>query len=230
MNCSRCGTGANPDASYCIVCGNNLAAQRDQEAHEKAVQRRAEEEAEKMRQEAARAGAAEALAEAARQQQVATFHEALSTEPQQQELYPAPDQPAPAAESSGYVITENSSYAGFWVRVSAVLIDSVVLMIPNYMANQVSTSFSWLFLLVGPWLYCAYMESSSWQGTVGKRVFALIVTDGAGNRLTFGKASLRYWSKALSGLTLCIGFMMAGMREKKEAMHDLIAGTYVIKP
>lgn len=84
----------------------------------------------------------------------------------------------------------------------------------------------WMLLF---WLYFAMQESGPKQATWGKRIFGLRVTDADGKRLSFSRASGRAFAKFLSYLTLCIGFMMAGWTKKKQALHDFIADTAVIK-
>ena len=80
------------------------------------------------------------------------------------------------------------------------------------------------------WLYYAYFESSEWQGTVGKKVMNLVVTDLEGNRLTFGRASGRYFARFITKLIpLGIGFILAGITEKKQALHDMIASCLVLR-
>ena len=80
------------------------------------------------------------------------------------------------------------------------------------------------------WLYYAYFESSEWQGTVGKKVMNLVVTDLEGNRLTFGRASGRYFARYITKLIpLGIGFILAGITEKKQALHDMIASCLVLR-
>jgi uncharacterized RDD family membrane protein YckC len=84
--------------------------------------------------------------------------------------------------------------------------------------------------VVGGWLYYAMMESSSWQGTVGKKAIGLMVTDMADARITFGRASGRYFAKLVTGLIpFGIGYIMAGFTEKKQALHDMIASCLVIR-
>lgn len=86
----------------------------------------------------------------------------------------------------------------------------------------------WMIYLVGGWLYHALMESSKNQGTLGKMALGLRVTDLDGHRITFGRATGRYFGKILSHLTLLIGFIMAGFTSKKQALHDFVAGTLVL--
>src|ERR1041385_5605179 len=73
--------------------------------------------------------------------------------------------------------------------------------------------------------YYVGFESSHWQATIGKRALGIIVTDMQGNRVSTLRALGRYLGKLLSALTLLIGFVMAGFTEKKQALHDMIAGT-----
>lgn len=78
-------------------------------------------------------------------------------------------------------------------------------------------------------LYFAILESSSKQATVGKMVLGLQVTDVNGNKLDFVKALVRNLCKFISSAILMIGYIMAGFTEKKQALHDIIANTLVVK-
>jgi uncharacterized RDD family membrane protein YckC len=80
------------------------------------------------------------------------------------------------------------------------------------------------------WLYYALSESSSWQGTLGKKMLNLTVTDMAGQPISFGRASGRYFSKFITNLIpLAIGYILAGFTEKKQAIHDMIASCLVLR-
>lgn len=83
--------------------------------------------------------------------------------------------------------------------------------------------------LMAGWIYYALMESSGWQATLGKKVLGLKVTDLAGNRISFARASGRFFGKILSGMLLLVGFMMAGFTERKQALHDILAGCLVLR-
>ncbi|MFH1195056.1 MAG: RDD family protein [bacterium] len=85
-----------------------------------------------------------------------------------------------------------------------------------------------VFTTIISWLYFALMESSAKQATLGKMALGIKVTDLMGNRISFGKATGRYFAKILSGMILYIGFIMAGFTEKKQALHDIIAGCLVM--
>jgi len=113
------------------------------------------------------------------------------------------------------------NYAGFWIRFVAYLIDSLVLGAASFILGP--------FMIVGAWLYFALMESSKYQGTLGKMALGLQVTDVRGKKIGFGRATGRYFAKILSALTLLIGFFMIGWTERKQGLHDIIADCYVVR-
>jgi len=79
------------------------------------------------------------------------------------------------------------------------------------------------------WLYFAIMESSKTQGTVGKLLLKIKVTDYQYNKISFGRATGRFFGKYISSFILLIGYIMAGFTDKKQALHDMMASCYVIK-
>ncbi|MDH5475211.1 MAG: RDD family protein [Cyclobacteriaceae bacterium] len=78
-------------------------------------------------------------------------------------------------------------------------------------------------------LYYSLMESSKHQATLGKMAVGIIVTDTNGERLDFTKAMIRSLGKIISSFIFMIGYIMAAFTEKKQALHDMIAGTYVVQ-
>jgi len=80
------------------------------------------------------------------------------------------------------------------------------------------------------WLYHAYLESGEKQATWGKQALGLYVTDLMGNRVTFGRASGRFFAKMVTGMIpLGIGYIMAGFTERRQALHDMIASCLVLR-
>jgi uncharacterized RDD family membrane protein YckC len=129
------------------------------------------------------------------------------------------------------------TYAGFWKRTVAVLIDVILLSVSFYIvlstaaATQSPEYYAISRLIcyfVIPWIYFAGMESSFRQGTAGKMIVGIIVTDLDGNKISFKQASLRHWSKVLSFMILYIGFLMVAFTKKKQGLHDLITNSLVI--
>jgi uncharacterized RDD family membrane protein YckC len=134
-------------------------------------------------------------------------------------------------------------FAGFWWRVLAALIDSVALMVAggilsaaiglalgarDFGAETVEGTVSFLSFF-WQWLYFALFESSAMRATPGKAACGLIVVGIDGSRISFGRATGRYFAKIISALILMIGFLMAGWTRRKQALHDMIAGTLVLK-
>lgn len=150
------------------------------------------------------------------------------------------------------------AYAGFWLRFVAIIIDFIVLGFVGWIVLlpfAASMGFGmrgifmghppsrpedifpmmglifrmWAVRTVLHWLYFSLFESSGWQATLGKKALGLEVTDLAGRRISFGRATGRFFGKYISGIILFIGFIMAGFTEKKQALHDILAGTLVIR-
>ena len=134
-------------------------------------------------------------------------------------------------------------FAGFWLRVAACLIDAVVLFVPQEVIDIMIGGGGWttrnddparLSVAMGAnlfvwWLYTAVLTSSSWEGTLGKKALGLRVVDINGNRITFLHATGRYLAEFLSSCTLGIGLLMVAFTEKKQALHDMLASTYVVR-
>ncbi len=150
--------------------------------------------------------------------------------------------------------TRPMSYAGFWKRFVAYIIDgcitsfvSLLFIIPLVIvigvggANEEfdNPSMGFLAIIVGmylmiasvlfilQWLYFAIMESTR-GATFGKMALGIRVTDMNGNPISFGRASGRYFAKIISSVTFCIGYIIAGFSQQKQALHDMIAGCLVI--
>lgn len=113
------------------------------------------------------------------------------------------------------------------------IIDSIISIFaaPLIVSSRTGAAFAQTTILAAllGWLYFTLFESSSKQATLGKMAMGIIVTDLNGNRISFGKANGRYWSKIVSFLILYIGFIMAGFTEKKQALHDIIAKCLIVK-
>ena len=127
-------------------------------------------------------------------------------------------------------------YAGFWLRFVAYLIDAILVSIVSFLIYGTigggflePNIFARLLAAVISIGYFVYLESSDKQATIGKQAMGIIVTDMEGNRISVGQAFGRYFAKIISAIILLIGFIMAGFTDKKQALHDMIAGTLVVK-
>ncbi len=120
-------------------------------------------------------------------------------------------------------------YGGFWKRAVALLIDGIILVIIGALVNLILAD--WLASTIGlflGWAYFAGMESSERQATIGKSAMGMYVADMNGQRISFLRATGRYFAKILSALILFIGYIMAGFTARKQALHDILANTLVL--
>jgi uncharacterized RDD family membrane protein YckC len=133
------------------------------------------------------------------------------------------------------------NFAGFWIRVLAYIIDIIPLLIIGFVLALLSGedlintdpsaplySFTDLVGLIVGIAYFVGFESSAYQATPGKMALGLIVVDTDGRRISPARAFGRYFAKILSGLILLIGYIMVGFTERKQGLHDMIAGTLVV--
>jgi uncharacterized RDD family membrane protein YckC len=70
---------------------------------------------------------------------------------------------------------------------------------------------------------------SEWQATFGKMALGMRVTELDGQRDSLRGASVRYYAKILSALLIEAGFLLAAISKRKQALHDRVARTYVVK-
>ena len=143
-------------------------------------------------------------------------------------------------------------YSGFWKRFVAMIIDSFVLTpiglvlfastgvfsilahpqdLEGMLAAMFGVTFVAMLLLMmaGNWLYHTLMESSHYQATLGKLAIGAKVTDLNGSRISFVRANGRFFGKFISSMIFNIGFLMAAFTDRKQAMHDILAGCLVIQ-
>jgi uncharacterized RDD family membrane protein YckC len=132
---------------------------------------------------------------------------------------------------------DRAAYGGFWRRFAAhaidyviVLLGSLVLLFAAVLVGLVTDDSQKLFTLLPPisyFVYCVLLESSPWQATVGKRALGLRVMNRRGARIGFVRAAVRFLAKLLSVATLLLGYLLVFFTKRRQALHDLIAGTFV---
>lgn len=145
-----------------------------------------------------------------------------------------------------------AGFAGFWQRLGAWVIDFIlwnIMTLPPNIAIQAVTGVTLGSLKPGQtpspeylrtmgilivvdlaiaWLYSALMECSSKQATLGKMALGILVTDEQGQRLTFGKALGRNIATAVSWSLCGVGMVLAAFTDRKQNLHDMLAGTLVV--
>jgi uncharacterized RDD family membrane protein YckC len=153
-------------------------------------------------------------------------------------------------------VTGQPKFAGFWIRLVSHFFDGILLGIPMIIIQSIILmsvtgtfslevwlmedeltivqtvtylSFTFFSHIVLSIIYYAVMESSKYQGTLGKLMLGLKVTDEEGNRIGFWTAFGRLLSKTFLSGILFIGYIMVAFTKKKQGLHDLIVSTVVIK-
>ena len=135
-------------------------------------------------------------------------------------------------------IQERANVAGFWIRVGAFLIDSIIIGIVagaftggeaitnpdirNAQHSGIETIASFLFFTL--------LWSNVGRGqTLGMRLLGLRVVDREGNTIGYGTAVLRYIGFFISCVALLLGVIWVAFDAYKQGWHDKIAGTYVVR-
>jgi uncharacterized RDD family membrane protein YckC len=173
---------------------------------------------------------------------------------------PPPAEPAPDAQAMSFSTPDppahlgpgaagpHPAYGGFWRRFAAWFVDRVVLLFPLQIITVLMglpTTFSlrpipesetgryfagMVLMLALQWLYAAVLESSRWQGTLGTQLLDLCVTDVAGRRVSFGRASGRYFGWFMS-FFLCggLGYFFNLWTSRRQTLHDQVSGCVVTR-
>lgn len=160
-----------------------------------------------------------------------------------------PVYPAPMIDY--YTPTQHVQFASFWLRFCAAIVDAIITGIFTFLIGEGAgfileevmraqgTSPRGVMLgvavlnqvlsIVSTWLYEALMTSSRTQATLGKMAVGIRVTDMAGGRISFGRATGRHFAKIISAIILGIGYIMAAFTDKRQALHDMMASTLVVR-
>lgn len=128
------------------------------------------------------------------------------------------------------------NYGGFWIRFLAYLVDSVIVFILVVVLaaavaflGEAGAALIPAICLGVPVLYWALMQASAHQATIGKALLGLKVTDATGARLAVTRSLAREVCKYISAIPLLIGFIIAGVTKRKQALHDFFANTTVVR-
>jgi uncharacterized RDD family membrane protein YckC len=160
-----------------------------------------------------------------------------------------PPEVIPAVREQLGTLAPRPAFAGFWLRAVACIIDTILIAgvfvlvasffpsvfeklipptPPSLTAMPPPSPLLIVMLISIGCLYYTFFEASVWRATPGKRIMKLYVADLNGQRLTLGRALLRNIARQISGVFF-IGYLMAGFTEKKQALHDIIAGSLVLR-
>jgi uncharacterized RDD family membrane protein YckC len=141
-------------------------------------------------------------------------------------------------------VSSELEYAGFWIRLGAALIDTVLIIAITYpllyaIYGAQHFSESKASFISGPaevlisWVLPAVASILFWrskQATPGKMALSLKVVDArTGKALSFGQSVARYLGYFVSSVPLCLGFFWIGFDARKQGWHDKIGGSVVIR-
>lgn len=135
-------------------------------------------------------------------------------------------------------------YAGFWIRVGAAIIDTLLIMvitlpllvgiygwdyfdadITGFIAGPADVLISWVLPAVAVILFWMYR-----QATPGKMLLSLRIQDAnTGGRLSWGQSIGRYLAYFVATLPLALGLIWVAFDKKKQGWHDKLAHTVVVK-
>jgi uncharacterized RDD family membrane protein YckC len=134
--------------------------------------------------------------------------------------------------------TGSTAYAGFWIRALAYLIDTLILLVVSeiillplkVLPGDTALTFGALVPLLVCFTYMPAFWSSGLQATIGQMICGLKVVNAiTGGRISVGQAFGRWLALLLSIGILFVGVIMVAFSERKRGLHDMLAGTYVVK-
>ena len=135
---------------------------------------------------------------------------------------------------------ETTAYGGFWIRFLALGVDTTILLLIAMVLGvaggfaagalgEIAGLVVGLLMFLVWFLYFPVMHASERQATYGKQLLGMKVTDYAGNRISFLRAFGRFLATWVSNAVLMLGYLMAAFTKKKQALHDLLASTLVVR-
>jgi uncharacterized RDD family membrane protein YckC len=132
-----------------------------------------------------------------------------------------------------YGVSGDQRFAGFWIRVGAEGIDAIVLslitIVPTMvLAFQVPETTIQIVGFFVSMVYYTIFQASGWQATPGKRLLGLHLMTADGERVGVARSFARFWGLILSGVLLCIGYLMVAFTQEKTGLHDLLCNTRVV--
>jgi uncharacterized RDD family membrane protein YckC len=142
------------------------------------------------------------------------------------------------------MVPDGYSYAGFWLRVAASLIDTVLVLlitVPLLLAVyggspalMSSSGFAAIPNLLISYVAPAIAVIAFWvarQATPGKMVFGARIVDArTGNSLTVRQSIGRYLGYFVSTIPFGLGLIWVAFDPRKQGWHDKLAGTVVVRP
>lgn len=129
-------------------------------------------------------------------------------------------------------VSMQKTYVGFWRRLFASILDILILVFLLTMlfsfTQQTTPGVDTLIIILISALYFTTLPTTNLQGTIGKLAIGAKIVDLNGNKISAGQSFIRFIGQIISAVIFFIGFIMIASHWQKRALHDLMAGTYVI--
>lgn len=129
-----------------------------------------------------------------------------------------------------------SCCAKTWERFISIIIDLVICLAAVWGIQLLTRKIGLIILsdyievtfFLFSWLYFALLESSNMRGSIGKLAQGIVVVDLNGERISFIRATIRFFSTLLSDMSIFLGYIMIIFTKHKQGLHDMIANTLVL--
>jgi len=134
--------------------------------------------------------------------------------------------------SEEFLTRKSYIYASLWHRFLAGFVDQSIGFCAGFIIGLIFIEqliLTNIIAIIFTWLYYSLQHCSDYQATVGMRVLKLKIIDTNSEKITFLRATCRYFTSIISALILGIGFFMIAWTKKKQGLHDLICDTLVVK-
>ena len=118
----------------------------------------------------------------------------------------------------------------FFVWGACIIVAFAMVLFVNNPATRTATALGTLvFAPVLNFIYHVVMECSARQATFGKQILKIRVCDMQGERISFGMSVGRNLARIFSVATLFVGYLLSFFTKQQQALHDIVAGTLVMK-
>ena len=143
----------------------------------------------------------------------------------------------------GVEITGDYHYGGFWIRFAAKFVDGLILYAVAFVAQKIMAMviapglpghpnpaliFGGVGIGLGIRAFYNIWFIGKLGATPGKMACGLRVICSDGEKVSYARATGRFFAEILSGMIFAIGYIMAAFDEQKRALHDRICDTRVI--
>ncbi|MDJ0693784.1 RDD family protein [Mastigocoleus sp. MO_188.B34] len=125
----------------------------------------------------------------------------------------------------GIPVRDDDIHTSLWMGSVGWFSGTIGLLIDTEREKIIST----IVGIVINWLYFTLFESSVKQGTPGKQILNINVTNSSQEKISLLQANIRYFANIISTISLMLGYILAAFTLQKQALHDKVSNTFIIK-